>query len=124
MARKAKTLGDKIESRIRDNGNGIPVDIREKIFQSFLYDEADWAGYGLGIVDQLRAATSWRDQSGNGGGKVHGVCGEAAEGRVAPRAWRNLGKELKLYPLHPSRELKVRIHSQLLDGCAANGSSS
>jgi len=32
VARTAKNLGNQIEIRIRDNGNGIPLDIREKIF--------------------------------------------------------------------------------------------
>jgi signal transduction histidine kinase len=30
-----KTLGDQIEIRLHDNGNGISLDIREKIFGSF-----------------------------------------------------------------------------------------
>jgi len=44
-----KNLGDKIEIRIRDNGNGIPVDIREKIFNPFFTTKPTGQGTGLGL---------------------------------------------------------------------------
>jgi signal transduction histidine kinase len=46
---RSKNLGDKIEIRIRDNGNGIPPDIREKIFNPFFTTKPTGQGTGLGL---------------------------------------------------------------------------
>ncbi len=44
-----KNLGDKIEIRIRDNGNGIPAEVREKIFNPFFTTKPTGQGTGLGL---------------------------------------------------------------------------
>jgi len=44
-----KNLADKVEIRICDNGNGIPVDIREKIFNPFFTTKPTGQGTGLGL---------------------------------------------------------------------------
>jgi signal transduction histidine kinase len=44
-----KNLNGHIEIRIRDNGNGIPRDIREKIFQPFFTTKPTGQGTGLGL---------------------------------------------------------------------------
>jgi len=44
-----KNLGDKIEIRIRDNGNGIPAEVREKIFNPFFTTKPAGQGTGLGL---------------------------------------------------------------------------
>jgi two-component system, NtrC family, sensor kinase len=44
-----KKLGDKIEIRIKDNGNGIPESIKEKIFQPFFTTKPTGHGTGLGL---------------------------------------------------------------------------
>jgi signal transduction histidine kinase len=44
-----KNHGDRIEIRIRDNGNGIPRDIREKIFNPFFTTKPSGQGTGLGL---------------------------------------------------------------------------
>jgi len=44
-----KNLGDTIEIRIRDNGNGIPAEIREKIFNPFFTTKPTGQGTGLGL---------------------------------------------------------------------------
>jgi signal transduction histidine kinase len=44
-----KNLGDKVEIRISDNGNGIPLDIREKIFNPFFTTKPTGQGTGLGL---------------------------------------------------------------------------
>jgi GAF domain-containing protein len=41
--------GDKIEIRIRDNGTGIPAEIREKIFNPFFTTKPAGEGTGLGL---------------------------------------------------------------------------
>ncbi len=42
-------LGDKIEIRVKDNGNGIPDEIKDKIFQPFFTTKPTGQGTGLGL---------------------------------------------------------------------------
>ena len=44
-----KNLGDKIEIRVQDNGNGIPDEIKDKIFQPFFTTKSAGEGTGLGL---------------------------------------------------------------------------
>jgi signal transduction histidine kinase/ligand-binding sensor domain-containing protein len=44
-----KNLDYKIEIRVKDNGNGIPYEIREKIFQPFFTTKPTGQGTGLGL---------------------------------------------------------------------------
>jgi signal transduction histidine kinase len=44
-----RNLGDNVEIRIRDNGMGIPLDIREKIFNPFFTTKPAGEGTGLGL---------------------------------------------------------------------------
>jgi signal transduction histidine kinase len=42
-------LGDKVEIRIRDNGTGIPEEVKEKIFNPFFTTKPPGEGTGLGL---------------------------------------------------------------------------
>jgi signal transduction histidine kinase len=44
-----KNLGDSIEISVKDNGNGIPSNIKEKIFQPFFTTKPTGEGTGLGL---------------------------------------------------------------------------
>ena len=44
-----KKLGDKVEIKVKDNGNGIPEYIKEKIFQPFFTTKPTGQGTGLGL---------------------------------------------------------------------------
>jgi len=44
-----KKTGDKIEVRVKDNGNGIPQKVLEKIFQPFFTTKPTGQGTGLGL---------------------------------------------------------------------------
>ena len=44
-----KKLGDKVEIRIRDNGTGIPIEVKEKIFNPFFTTKPAGEGTGLGL---------------------------------------------------------------------------
>jgi signal transduction histidine kinase len=44
-----RNLGDRVEVRIRDNGTGIPLEIRERIFNPFFTTKPAGEGTGLGL---------------------------------------------------------------------------
>jgi signal transduction histidine kinase len=44
-----KNYGDWVEVRVRDNGNGIPSTVRDKLFQPFVTTKPIGAGTGLGL---------------------------------------------------------------------------
>jgi C4-dicarboxylate-specific signal transduction histidine kinase len=44
-----KKIGDKAEVRVRDNGNGVPHEVLEKIFQPFFTTKPTGEGTGLGL---------------------------------------------------------------------------
>jgi signal transduction histidine kinase len=47
-------LADAVEVRIRDNGPGIPVAIRERIFEPFFYNQTRWQRDWIGTIHVLR----------------------------------------------------------------------
>ena len=44
-----KKLVDKVEIRVKDNGNGIPQKVMDKIFQPFFTTKPTGQGTGLGL---------------------------------------------------------------------------
>ena len=49
LAAATADLGDRVEIRIRDNGGGIPPQVREKIFNPFFTTKPPGEGTGLGL---------------------------------------------------------------------------
>ena len=49
LAAATKSLGDRVEIRIRDNGTGIPPEVREKLFNPFFTTKPAGEGTGLGL---------------------------------------------------------------------------
>ena len=49
LAASTKNLGDRVEIRIRDNGIGIPPEVREKMFNPFFTTKPAGEGTGLGL---------------------------------------------------------------------------
>jgi signal transduction histidine kinase len=49
LAASTKNLGDSVEIRIRDNGTGIPPEVKEKIFNPFFTTKPAGEGTGLGL---------------------------------------------------------------------------
>jgi signal transduction histidine kinase len=45
-----RELGDGVEIRVRDNGIGIPVEIRDKLFQPFFTTKPTGEGTGFGLA--------------------------------------------------------------------------
>jgi signal transduction histidine kinase len=49
LAAATKSLGDRVEIRIRDNGTGIPAEVKDKIFNPFFTTKPAGEGTGLGL---------------------------------------------------------------------------
>jgi GAF domain-containing protein len=49
LAAATKSLGDSVEIRIRDNGSGIPPEVRERMFNPFFTTKPAGEGTGLGL---------------------------------------------------------------------------
>jgi len=49
LSATTKNLGDTVEIRIRDNGTGIPTEVREKMFNPFFTTKPAGEGTGLGL---------------------------------------------------------------------------
>jgi two-component system, NtrC family, sensor kinase len=78
-----KNLGDRVEITIRDNGPGIPPDVREKMFNPFFTTKPAGEGTGLGLSISHDIIVK---QHG-GSIEVHTLPGEFTEIRVIlPRA--------------------------------------
>jgi signal transduction histidine kinase len=49
LTASTKNLGSKVEIRIRDNGTGIPAEVKEKMFNPFFTTKPAGEGTGLGL---------------------------------------------------------------------------
>ena len=89
LSAATRNLGDRVEIRIRDNGTGIPPEVKEKMFNPFFTTKPAGEGTGLGlslshdIVVKQHAGTI----------EVETEPGEFTEFRIVlPRGAASLGK--------------------------------
>ena len=79
--RATKNLGDRVEIRIRDNGTGIPPEVREKMFHPFFTTKADRRGHRARPLDEPRhhRQAAWRqDRRRDRAGRIHRIHYHAA----------------------------------------------
>ena len=89
LSAATKDLGDRVEIRIRDNGTGIPVEVREKMFNPFFTTKPAGEGTGLGL--SISHDIIVKQHSGTI--EVDTAPGEFTEFRIVlPRAAAFLGK--------------------------------
>jgi two-component system NtrC family sensor kinase len=80
-----RDLGDAVEVQVRDNGVGIPAEIKEKLFQPFFTTKPSGEGTGLGLSISYDIVT----QQHGGTITVDSRVGEYTEFTVRlPRAYR------------------------------------
>jgi two-component system NtrC family sensor kinase len=80
-----RDLGEAVEVRVRDNGIGIPAEIRDKLFQPFFTTKPTGEGTGLGLSISYDIVT----QQHGGTIEVDSRVGEFTEFKVRlPRAYR------------------------------------
>ena len=58
LAVTTRDLGDAVEVRVRDNGGGIPPEIRDKLFQPFFTTKPTGEGTGLGLSISYEIVTN------------------------------------------------------------------
>jgi two-component system, NtrC family, sensor kinase len=75
LAVATRELGDVVEIRVRDNGVGIPAEIRDKLFQPFFTTKPTGEGTGLGLSISYDIVT----QQHGGGITVDSKFGEYSE---------------------------------------------
>ena len=83
-----RDLGDVVEVRVRDNGIGIPPEIRDKLFQPFFTTKPTGEGTGLGLSISYDIVT----QQHGGTISVDSRLGEFTEFTIRlPRSWQAVG---------------------------------
>jgi signal transduction histidine kinase len=58
-----RDLGDAVEVRVRDNGTGIPPEIRDQLFRPFFTTKPSGEGTGLGLSISWDIVTQQHDGS-------------------------------------------------------------
>jgi two-component system, NtrC family, sensor kinase len=89
LTAKTKNLGNRVEICIRDNGTGIPTEVREKMFNPFFTTKPAGEGTGLGL--SISHDIIVKQHAGIM--EVHSRPGEFTEFRIVlPRAGATLAK--------------------------------
>ena len=115
-----QNLGDSVEIRIRDNGTGIPPEVKEKMFNPFFTTKPAGEGTGLGlslshdIVVKQHAGTIEVDTSRASSPSSESFC------RAAPR--RSAKRESRREPAHPRGRRRARCRAAVPPAVPARSS--
>lgn len=74
-------VNGEVRLAVKDNGPGIPHELRDRIFEPFVGDKAQGAGLGLAIVKEMAEANHGRVELASGG-RGTGETGDGAEFHV------------------------------------------
>ncbi len=71
-----RKVGDKVEMRVKDNGTGIPENVKQKIFQPFYTTKPTGQGTGLGLSlsYDIHQRPRRRVEGREPGGRIQRVC--------------------------------------------------
>ena len=74
----ARRLEDHVEFDIRDNGTGIPKELRERIFEPFVTTKKPGEGTGLGLslITDILTRHGGSIRLGHRGGRLHRDAGD------------------------------------------------
>ena len=90
---------DAVEIRVRDNGTGIPAEIRDKLFQPFFTTKPTGEGTGLGLSISYDIVT----QQHGGTIEVDSEVGEFTEFTIRLPRGHSPSGESPVAPLEPGR---------------------
>ena len=114
-----RDAGDAVEIRVRDNGTGIPADIRDKLFQPFFTTKPTGEGTGLGlsITYDIVTQAAWRQhRGGQQGRRIQRIHDTAAAQSIAksPHYWlHQLRPDIPFFSSSPPKRRPIAPGSPL-----------
>ena len=115
LAATTRNLGDRVEIRIRDNGTGIPPEVREKMFNPFFTTKPAGEGTGLGLSISHDIIVKQHGGSHRGryaARRVHGIPYRAPASRRVPQSIRRASVTLLVLVVDDEPDVEVLFRQQ------------
>jgi hypothetical protein len=115
-----RELGDVVEIRVRDNGIGIPPEIKDRLFQPFFTAKPPGEGTGLGLSISYDIIT----QQHGGSISLDSKVGEYSEFAVRLRFHFVVGEAMRGWPAAVHRHLWPNTFAEKLEARGGAGADS